>query len=51
MGNRMSWLDGITNSMDMSLSKLWVIGQGRSRKPGVLESMGSQRVEHDLVTK
>ena len=42
---RMRWLDGIANSMDMSLSKLWEIPN--DRKPGVLQSMGSQRVRHD----
>ena len=46
---RMRWLDSITNSTDMNLSKLREIG--KERKPGVLQSMGSQRVEHDLVTE
>ena len=42
---RMRWLDGITNSMDMSLSKLWELVM--DRRPGVLQSTGSQRVGHD----
>ena len=40
---RMRWLDGITDSMNMSW---WWTG-----KPGMLQSMGSQRVGHDWETE
>ena len=42
---RMSWLDGMIDSSDMSLSRLQ--GIVKDRKPGVTQSMGSQRVRDD----
>ena len=47
---RMRWLDNITDSMDMSF---WVSSGCCSwtGKPGVLQSMGSQRVRHNWTTE
>ena len=46
---RIRWLDSITNSTDMNLSKLWEIVE--DRRACLLQSMDLQRIEHDLSTE
>ena len=41
---RMRWLDGITDATNTNSGKLWEMG---TERPGMRQSMGSQRVRHN----
>ena len=46
---RVGWMTHITDSLDMSLSKLQEMV--KDKEASMLQSMGSQRVRHELVSK
>ena len=46
---RMRWLDSITDSMNMNLGNLQEMV--RTGRPGVLQSMGSQKARHNWMTE
>ena len=50
---RMRWLDGITDSMGYQTQWVWVNSRSwwGTGRPGVLQSMGFQRVGHDWATE
>ena len=49
MGDRLRWLDRITDSMDMNVSKFWETVKDREACCAAV--MGFQRIGHNLATE